>query len=459
MNDTTGRADSCRIVTIETTGLGDRTYLAHDGTHAVVVDPQRDIDRVLDVAAGLGVQIAVVAETHIHNDYVTGGLALSACTGATYLVAASEEVDFDRTPATDGESWPVGTLTLTALATPGHTPGHLSYVVADAGGVARAVFTGGSMLYGSVGRTDLIGDEHTEDLTRAQYHSVRRLAELLDDDVEVLPTHGFGSFCAASPTGGTASTVGDQRGANLALVTDDEDRFVRELLAGLVDHPGYYARMGPINRRGPGAADLSVPRLVDAATIQATLADGGYVVDLRHRRAFAAAHVTGTLCFELGDPLATYLGWTIPWGAELTLVGETAEDVVAARRQLARIGIDDLAGHAVGEPGRWTSDALRSYPVASFVDLAAVLAGAGDPVIIDVRRPDEWAQSHIPGSHNQPLGGLGEAMDDLPDGHLWVHCAAGYRAAVAASFLDRAGRNVTLIDDAWAHAVSLGLAG
>jgi hydroxyacylglutathione hydrolase len=459
MHDTTGVSDICRILTIETPALGDRSYLAHDGTTAVVIDPQRDIDRVLDLADGLGVRIAVVAETHVHNDYVTGGLALAERTGATYLVAAVEDVDFHRTPAADGQRWEVGALTLTAVTTPGHTPGHLAYVLTDAAGAQRAVFTGGSMLFGAVGRTDLIGDDETDGLTRAQYHSVRRLAGLLDDSVEVLPTHGFGSFCAASPTDGAASTIGDQRGVNVALVTDDEDRFVRELLAGLVDHPGYYTHMGPINRRGPGAPDLSLPHPVDARTIARGLAEGGYVIDLRHRRAFAAGHVRGTLCFELSDPLATYLGWTIPWGADLTLVGETPEDVIEARRQLSRIGIDRLAGHAVGGPHDWTTGPLASYPVASFADLAAALGSDPRPVVVDVRRPDEWAASHIPGGHNVPLGELRDRIGDLPDGVVWVHCAAGYRAAVAAGWLDRAGRDVTLVDDAWARAVELGLAG
>jgi hydroxyacylglutathione hydrolase len=459
MTDTVTPPSSCHVVTIETPALGDRSYLVHDGTSAAVIDPQRDIDRVLEVSDRLGVRIVVVAETHVHNDYVTGGLALASHTGAAYVVAASEEVDFERMPATDGDRWPVGVLGLTAVATPGHTPGHLAYVLSGADGAPRAVFTGGSMLFESVGRTDLVSEEDTPDLTRAQYRSVRHLAGMLPDEVDVLPTHGFGSFCAASPTSSTSSTIGEQRAANLALVIDDEDRFVTALLDGLVDHPGYYAHMAPLNRRGPGAPDLSLPRRADAATIRARLEAGGYVIDLRQRRAFAAGHVRGTLSFELLDPLATYLGWTIPWGAELTLVGERVEDVIEARRHLSRIGIDRLAGHAVGGPGDWTEGPLATFPVASFADLAGVLAGGGTPVVVDVRRHDEWKAGHIPGSVNLPLGSFRTRIDELPAGHIWVHCAAGYRAAVAAGFVDRAGRDVTLIDDSWANAVALGLAG
>jgi len=188
------------VVTIETTGLGDRSYLIHDGNTAVVVDPQRDLDRVLLAAQASAVRIALVLETHIHNDYVTGGLALAEATGADYIVAATEDVGFHRTAARNGDQFTFGSLALTAVSTPGHTPAHLSYVLHDSTSHPVAVFTGGSMLFGAVGRTDLISADQTEWLTRAQYRSVRRLAEELPDDVAVYPTHGFGSFCSATPT-------------------------------------------------------------------------------------------------------------------------------------------------------------------------------------------------------------------------------------------------------------------
>jgi hydroxyacylglutathione hydrolase len=444
------------IVTIETPALGDRSYLVHDGEVAAVIDPQRDIDRVVDVAGSRRVRIVAVAETHIHNDYVSGGLVLARITGADYLVAADESVAFQRTPVTDGQRFAVGRLTLEAVATPGHTPGHVAYVLRD-GDRAVAVFSGGSMLFGSVGRTDLASREQTDDLTRAQYHSVRHLAAALPDEAEVLPTHGFGSFCAASPSGVTASNVGDQRSTNPALTESDEDRFVRELLSGLTHHPSYYAHMAPINRMGAGEVDLSPSEALDPAVLRQRIAEGEAVIDLRNRRAFAAGHIQGTLSFELADPLATYVGWTL-WGRPITIVGERPEDVIEARKALSRIGIDHIAGHAVGPPARLSTLPLAAYPVADFADLADALI-KDDTVVVDVRRVDEWAAGHIEGSINVPLGELPDRLDELPDGTLWVHCAAGYRASVAAGFADRAGRRVTLVDDAWAHAVALGLAG
>src|SRR5580704_17379392 len=209
------------VVTIETPSLGDRSYLIHDGTQAMVVDPQRDIDRVLAVAQARHVQITHVLETHIHNDYVTGGLALASQVGAEYVVAAAEEVGFQRLAVRDNDQIISGSLTVTVMHTPGHTPGHLSFVLAEDGHEPVAVFTGGSMLYGAVGRTDLISPAHTEQLTQAQYRSVRRLAEVLPDQAAVYPTHGFGSFCSATPTSGTSSTIGHERRINVALQSDE----------------------------------------------------------------------------------------------------------------------------------------------------------------------------------------------------------------------------------------------
>ena len=244
-----------RILAIETPSLGDRSYVAHDGEVAVVVDPQRDTDRVLDVAATEGVRVTHVFETHIHNDYVTGGLALARATGAAYVVAAEDKVAYGRTEARDGSRFTVGRLTVTAMATPGHTPSHLSYRLSEGGGgMPIAVFTGGSMLFGAVGRTDLIGPARTVELTRAQFRSVRRLAAELPPDTEVYPTHGFGSFCAATQTSGQHSTIGHQAGANVALTTDDEDVFLATLMAGLGAYPRYYAHMAPANLAGPPAA-------------------------------------------------------------------------------------------------------------------------------------------------------------------------------------------------------------
>jgi hydroxyacylglutathione hydrolase len=441
------------ITPIDTPTLGDRSYLAHDGHVAVVVDPQRDIDRILAVAAAAGVRVTHVLETHIHNDYVTGGYALANATGAAYHVNADDEVTFDRVPIRDGDTIAVGDrMRVTVLATPGHTFTHLSYSLDHFDGAdwtPAGVFTGGSLLHGAVGRPDLLGPGHTDALARYQHASAHRLAAL-PDDTRVLPTHGFGSFCAASQSAADTSTIGIEKTLNPAL-TRDLDAFITELLAGLDVWPAYYTHMAAANSAGPSPSVVGLPERADPAAIRARLAAGEWVVDLRHRVAFAAGHVAGTLNIGLDGSFATYLGWLIPHGTPLTLLADTPEEVLEARRELSRIGIDPIA-HATGGPTAWADgEPLRAYPRATFADLAQVRHHR-PVVVLDVRRNLEHAESHLDGAIHIPLHELGGRLGEIPDGEIWVHCAAGYRASIAASVLAAAGRWVVHIDDDYTNA-------
>lgn len=438
---------------IETSGLGDRSYLISDGTVAVAIDPQRDIDRVLNVVGDL--RITHVLETHIHNDYVTGGLALAEATGAQYVVPAGEDVDFECRAVEDGDRIDTGGIHLETLLTPGHTHHHVSYVLREDSGDAVGVFTGGSLLFGSTGRTDLVGDDHTEELTRLQYHSVRRLSDELPAETAIYPTHGFGSFCSAAPPDGDASTIGEQRRSNPAL-TQDEQQYVDELLAGLSAFPAYYAHMGVINRTGPEAADLSPPKPVDAQELRRRIDAGEWVVDLRNRTAFAAGHLRGSYGFELSGSFVNYLGWLYSWGAPLTLIGENTEQVADAQRELARIGIDHITGGAAGDIHALADGAaLRSYRVASFEDLVDAL-GDGAVIVVDVRQSHEFDSGHVRDAINIALHELPQRLGELAaDRELWVHCASGYRASIAAALLDRHQRRVVLIDDDYDNAEKL----
>ncbi len=444
-----------KIIPVETPSLGDRSYLVHDGTVALVVDPQRDIDRVLDLAAAEGVRIGHVFETHIHNDYLTGGLTLAEKTGAAYYVNAEDEVSYERVPVREGDEVAVGDrLRVRAIATPGHTFTHLSYALEE-DGEPVAVFTGGSLLYGATGRPDLLGEENTDALVRLQYSSAHKLAEALPDDTDVFPTHGFGSFCSASQSEASDSTIGREKKSNPVL-TESEEEYVRGLLAGLSEWPAYYAHMMPGNAAGPTAPDLSLPEPAEAEELRRRIEAGEWVVDLRTRTAFAAGHAPGTLNFGLDGQFATYLGWLIEWGTPVTLLGETAEDVTAAQRELVRIGIDRPAAAGTGGPERWTTEALGSFPVATFADLAQVRHHR-PVVVLDVRRADEFAESAIEGAVNIPIHELPRRLDEVPDGEVWVHCAGGYRASVAASFLAAAGRTLVAVDDAFDNARDAGL--
>lgn len=434
------------IIPLDTPTLGDRSYLVHDGEVAFVIDPQRDIDRVLALAEQAGVPIADVFETHIHNDYVTGGFALAEATGASYHVNAADPVSFARHPVSDLDVIEVGSsMRVRVLATPGHTFTHLSYAL-EADGKPVGVFTGGSLLYGSTGRPDLLGPEHTDALVRHQYASAHRLAEQLPDSAEVFPTHGFGSFCSATQAEGDSSTIGHERVVNPAL-TLAEEAFVADLLAGLDAWPAYYAHMAPANLSGPGAPDLSLPEPARPEELRRRIEAGEWVVDLRTRTAFAAGHVAGSINVGLDGSFATYLGWILPWDTPVTLLGETAEDVATAQRELVRIGIERLAGAATGDPASWAGpEGLRSYRRATFADLAAVRHHR-PVVVLDVRRRLEWAEGHIADALNIPLHELGERIDEVPDGEVWVHCAAGYRASTAASMLAARGRTVVHVDE------------
>ncbi|OZD67595.1 MULTISPECIES: MBL fold metallo-hydrolase [Nocardiaceae] len=441
------------IAIIETSSLGDRSYLiSHDGI-AVVIDPQRDIDRVLALATEKNAAITHVLETHIHNDYVTGGLELARATGAEYVVPEGDPVEYERRAVGDGDVVEAGSATFQVMHTPGHTHHHVSYVL-RLGDEPIAIFTGGSMLYGSTGRTDLLGSEHTDELTHAQFHSVRRIAAELPADVEVYPTHGFGSFCSATPTSGDSSTIGEQQQSNPAL-TQDEQTYVDELIAGLSAYPAYYAHMGVINTEGPAPIDLSTPEPVDPDELRRRIDDGQWVVDLRARTAFAAGHLDGSLGFELSTTFVTYLGWLYQWGAPLTLIGDTSDQIDEATRELARIGIDHPSGSAVGEIHSLASDGrVRSYEVSDFAGLAAE---DSDIAVLDTRQQSEYADGHIPGAINIPLHELPHRLAEVPDGKVWVHCASGYRASIAASLLDREHRSVVLIDDDYNRATDLGL--
>jgi rhodanese-related sulfurtransferase len=241
------------------------------------------------------------------------------------------------------------------------------------------------------------------------------------------------------------------------VLTLDEREYTGGLLAGLDTWPAYYAHMGPANLAGPAGADLSPPRQAAADEVRRRLDAGEWVIDLRDRIAFAEGFLPGSVSFPLEDSFASHVGWTVPWGAPLTLLGQTPEQVAQAQRELARIWADRPAAAASGGPPRWAAGArLASLRLAKFGDLAAAMT-AGSPAVLDVRLPLEWAESHIAGARHIPLYELAGRAGELPPGELWVHCQSGYRAIVAASLLAGRGRQVTGVDDDFGNAAAAGL--
>ncbi|WP_134768562.1 MBL fold metallo-hydrolase [Nocardioides sp. 1609] len=446
-----------RVRTLSTPELGNRSYVVDDGETSVVIDPQRDLDRLEPL---LDLDVSHVLETHVHNDYVSGGHELARRTRAAYGVNAADDVAFERLPLHDGEQLRAGSLSVCVLATPGHTPTHLSYVVRDlADPVAPpAVFSGGSLLYGTVGRTDLVSPALTRELAAAQHDSAQRLGAL-PGDAALFPTHGFGSFCAGGAgSGAESSTIADERRHNAALTTASQVAFVDVLVASFSAYPSYYAHMAPLNRAAAAGVDLTTP-LVPATPAQVTsaLASGATVVDLRPAEDFAREHLAGTVSVNLGAQFATYVGWVTPWGGPLLVLGARQDEVAEARRQLTRIGVDDVTP-AWGPITSLATAGVerRSYRRATFAELAAERA-PGD-VVVDVRRTDEHAEARVRGSINLPVHEVEERRDELTAGaRVWVHCAAGLRAGIAASLLDRHGVDVVHVDDGFECAVELGL--
>jgi hydroxyacylglutathione hydrolase len=438
---------------IVTPGLGDNSYLIASGGEAAVIDPQRDAGRFLAAAEVRGVTIRYVLETHVHNDYVSGALEIRGATGAVIAAPAKGRYEFPIEPMAEGDELKVGDLRFRAMETPGHTLEHLSYLVFEGGSDApTAVFTGGSMMVGSAGRTDLVGADLADELTRHQYRTLRRLSSL-PDSVQVLPTHGAGSFCGSGPADkDRTSTLGIERTRNRAMRPADEDAFVRQQLSGLMAYPTYYASMAPINRAGPRLlAGVPAPGPLNPEELAARQRAGVWMIDGRWRVPFARAHIPGSLNVELDDTFGSYVGWVVPFGEPLALVlpEPEKESLHEAVTQLSRIGYERIEGYLEGGVDAWRAEGrpVDSYRVAGLEELCRAYRAGMVPHLLDVRQQVEWDAGRIPGSTHVFVGDLPARLDEVPkDAEVWAICASGHRAALAASLLDREDIAVRLVE-------------
>jgi hydroxyacylglutathione hydrolase len=430
-------------------GLGHQSYLVTDeASHtAAVVDPRRDVEIYLDAAAQSGARITHVFETHIHNDYITGARELADRVGATIVSSASAHLAYEHQGVREGDRVAVGSLAFAVLETPGHTPDHLSYAVYEPErGVPSAVFSGGSMLVGNAGRTDLVSPGMMLTLTREQYRSLRRLIETFPADVRVYPTHGAGSFCGStSATPSTRyTTIGQERLASPAAHARDEADFVRRQLAGYGVYPRYYAHMGEINQRGPRLLG-GLPALAPLAplAIRERMTHGIPLIDSRARDAFAREHVPGSLNIELDASFGTYVGWILPFNKPLALLVEGDDGRREAATQLLRIGYEQLEGYLDGGIAAWKA---AEFPTGSFtaIDTNELHSRwmAHEPLaILDVRDEREWQSGHIPGAQHIHIGDLMAHLNELPlDRPVATICRTGHRAAIAASIVAALGR-------------------
>ena len=432
-----------RIENIRTEGLGDSTYIVvHDGL-AVIVDPQRDFDRFEHVLNDTGSDLRLVLETHLHNDYVSGGKSLAGKLNAELVLPAGAAPAFRHKPAFHQEDIEAGPIRVRPIHTPGHTPEHMSYllIVEDE---MHAVFSGGSLLVGSAGRTDLLGSDRAETLTRLQYLSVNRLARL-PEDVGLYPTHGAGSFCTASGTGELVSTIGDERKTNPTLSHPDEDSFVKAQLEGLVPYPSYYRHMGPTNLMGPPPPPgLATPE-IERRALEA-LGDDVAVIDMRSKKEFAGGHLRGSIGIPLREDFGVWVGWVLPYQTPLALVANRDQDLEEARRQLLRIGFDDIRG-VILDLSDWEGD-LVAFRTVDTIEFAAA-AGEGNQ-ILDTRAPDEWDTGVIEGSVLQYTPDVAQNVSTELEAEreVYVACGTGYRATIAASFLENEEFDPVVLVDA-----------
>jgi glyoxylase-like metal-dependent hydrolase (beta-lactamase superfamily II)/rhodanese-related sulfurtransferase len=409
-------------------GLGNSAYLVDLGDgRALAMDPSLDLRSLRDAAAKHGLSVAFAAETHLHADFVSGSLQLSVDDGSQILGSAAGDRLFDHRGLVEGDEVDLGGLTLRALATPGHTPEHLSYVLLD-GTDARAVFTGGSLIVGAAARTDLCGAENTEALARAQYRSLHRLVDQLADSTAVLPTHGAGSFCSAPPGAARTTTIGVEKATNPLLTAPDEDSFVQTLLGGLGSYPAYFARLGELNQRGPvvlaGAPNLPLLGVEEVSQLRGA---GAQIVDVRPFTEFADEHVAGALSIELRSAFATWLGWLVDPTRPVVIVRNPDQDPDEIVWQALKVGVEQLAGELSGGMAAWlvSGGPVRSLPL---VDASQV-----DPNrVVDIRQRSEFTAGHIPGARNAELASVTAAGLTGP---VQTICGHGERAATAASLL------------------------
>jgi glyoxylase-like metal-dependent hydrolase (beta-lactamase superfamily II)/rhodanese-related sulfurtransferase len=420
-------------------GLGHSSYLVDlgDGT-ALVVDPPRFPAAHVRTAGPRGLRIAWTADTHSHADYISGGPELAA-RGARFVAPRAGHLETPHAPIGPGEKIVLAPgRVLHAIATPGHTPEHLAYLLED-DGVPVALFSGGSLMVGTVGRTDLLGPSRAEPLARQLFRALRREIAVLPDDLAVYPTHGAGSFCSAPGASARTTTVGRERTTNPLFSITDEDEFVHELLAGLGTFPTYFGRLPEVNRHGPRLyGDLPALPSLATAQVEDLIERGAVVIDARPISAYATGHIPASLSIELRPVFPSWLGWLVDPETPLVFVLDPDQDRPTLVRACLDIGYEHLEGELDGGIDAWRV-AKKLLATTPLVEPHALVDGT----LIDVRQRNEYASAHVTEAISIELGALPDVA--LPEGPLSVMCGHGERAMTAASVLERRGRDGTRV--------------
>ena len=435
-------------------GLGHSSYLIDigDGTVAIV-DPPRFATAHEALAKQLKSQIVWTFDTHSHADYVTGSPRLALRAGATFVAPATSHLETAHQPVTDGDSIDLGNnLSMTAIATSGHTPDHHAYILKQSG-VPVALFSGGSLMVGTIGRTDLCGPELTESLAHEMFNSLRRFDDL-PDSLKVYPTHGAGSFCSAPGSTERITTLGHERVSNPLFALKDEATFVEQLINGFGTFPIYFARLPELNRLGPNHYEaLPLLSQLDPDQVESHLKQGGVVIDVRSSAAFADGHLAGSISIALRPVLASWLGWIVKPDQPIVFVMDDDQDRNELVRQCFEIGHERLVGELTFGIKSWTNSG-RPVEKIKFVEVPEMVGQ-----IIDVRQSNEFHLGHVPTALNIELGSIAHA--EIPSGALTIMCGHGERAMTGASILAKHGRTDIVVlnggSDTWFAATGIQL--
>lgn len=462
-------------------GLAQAAYLigCQRTGEAVLIDPQRDVDRYIDLATAHGLRIVAVAETHIHADFVSGSRELAERTGAAVYVSDEGDADwkyewldnkldgksYDHTLLKDGDRFEIGNIGFRAIHTPGHTPEHIALLITDHGASATepiGIATGDFLFVGDLGRPDLLETAaghagNMEPSARRLFATVKQLGEI-PDFVQVWPGHGAGSACGKSLGAVPTSTVGYEKRFNPAvLAASDEQAFVDFILDGQPEPPMYFADMKRINKLGPPVlGGIPQPTRTPAQDIAALDASAIAIVDTRPWHDFRAAHIPGSLSFPLIKSFSTDVGSMVNTDDEIYLVIEERQ-LESTIRDLIRIGLDNVKGWCT--PDEVSSlDSLASIDEVD-VNHAITLVDSPGVRVLDVRRHTEFAGGHLPGAVNIAHTRLAGRLSEVPRGErLLINCRSGVRSARASAYLARLGHTVMNLKGgvlAWEQAAPL----
>lgn len=428
--------------------LAHASYLVGSEGEAVVVDPQRDVDEYLAEADAQGLRIKYVIETHLHADFVSGHQELAARTGAQIVFGEKANAAFEHRGVRDGEEIRIGKVVLRFLETPGHTPEGISVLITDTdvSDQPQKILTGDTLFIGDVGRPDLAGGKGytPQMMSEMMYDTLHGKLLKLPDEVEVYPAHGAGSMCGRNMSKETSSTIGEQRKFNYALKPMSKAEFVKLMTTDLPDQPDYFPRDAEINRAGARElSTLSAPVALSPHEVLSLQTSGHVLLDVRSAAEFGAGHLPGSVNIGLGGQFAIWSGSLIPLSSAIVIIADSTDQVAESVLRLARVGIENVKGYLSGGVQSWHDAGLPVDAIeqVSVDELKEQIANR-DLQIVDVRRPAEYGNGHVPHALNAPLAALDRTIGKLPlqkDKPTAVICAGGYRSSAAASLMQQQG--------------------